>query len=104
MSHPSKQKGNSFERELVNKFIENGLVALRAYASNGLALGKSAEVDVLVENTYCIQAKRRKSLPSYLQIPEGCDSVIFRQDRGPTLVLTDLDTYIEFIKQKENNE
>lgn len=97
MSHPSKTKGNSFERELVNKAKEKGLSAERAYASNGRALGESEEVDCVIEGCR-IQAKRRKTLPAYLQIPEGCDAVAFRQDRGPTLVLIHLATLFDKIE------
>jgi len=55
MAHPSKRKGNRFERELVEAFAEAGLEAVRAYGSNGEALvtrsGVRCEttVDVLVQ-------------------------------------------------------
>ena len=86
MPHPSKAKGNGFERELVNQAIKAGCEAQRAWGSNGEALGENAEVDLKVDDMR-IQAKRRKALPSYLQVPEGCEAVVFRQDRGETLVL-----------------
>jgi hypothetical protein len=38
MAHPSKRKGNRFERELREAFREAGLRAERAYASNGESL------------------------------------------------------------------
>ena len=34
MAHPSKVKGNKFERDIVNKAKEFGLESKRAYASN----------------------------------------------------------------------
>ena len=37
MSHPSKQKGNRFEREIVDKAKDRGLDAKRAWGSNGMA-------------------------------------------------------------------
>ena len=86
MTHPSKRKGNEFEREIVNSARARGLIAERAYASNGRALGESEAVDVVV-NGLRIQAKRRAKLPKYLQIPDGADAVVVRQDRGETLVL-----------------
>ena len=86
MAHPSKVKGTNFERELVNEAKRRGLVAERAYASNGRALGETEQVDVVVQGMR-IQAKRRKSLAAYLQIPPGVDAVVFREDRGDTYVL-----------------
>jgi len=86
MTHPNKRRGNILEREIVNEARRQGLIAERAYASNGRSLGESESVDVVV-NGLRLQAKRRKKLPKYLQIPEGADAVIFRQDRGDTLIL-----------------
>jgi len=86
MPSSSKRKGNGFERELVNQAAARGLASERAYASNGRALGESEEVDLLVQGMR-IQAKRRARIASYLQIPEGADAVVVRQDRGETLVL-----------------
>ena len=79
-------KIDRFERELVNEARAKGLCADRAYASDGRSLGESCEVDVLVQGMR-LQAKRRKALPAYLQIPDGADAVVFRQDRGETMVL-----------------
>lgn len=98
MSHPSKVKGNGFERELVDAARKAGLDAKRAWGSNGAALGKHPEVDLTID-VYDIQAKRRKTLPAYLQIPECCDAVIFRQDRGETLVLMSFEDYLGMIKE-----
>ena len=98
MSHPSKVKGNSYERELVAKAKELGLDAKRAWGSNGASLGKHPEVDLTID-VYDIQAKRRKALPAYLQVPDCCDAVIFRQDRGTTLVLMELDEWLSLIKE-----
>lgn len=86
MAHPSKRKGNNFELELVHEATKRGLIAERAYASNGKALGEVEQVDVLVQGMR-IQAKRRKSLAAYLRIPKGVDAVVFREDRGETYVL-----------------
>ena len=59
MTHPNKIRGNTLEREIVNKSKEAGLSAKRAYASDGRSLGFSEVVDVLVEDV-TIQAKRKK--------------------------------------------
>lgn len=98
MTHPSKVKGNNYERELVAQAREKGLLAERAYASNGRSLGHSEEVDLVVEGCR-IQAKRRKHLPAYLALNEGVDAVTFRQDKGETLVLIRLDDFLDKIKE-----
>ena len=48
MTHPSKIKGNTFERECVNKAKKKGIKAKRAYGSNGMSLGLEEEVDALL--------------------------------------------------------
>lgn len=86
MTSPSKRKGNTFEREIVNQARALGLDAERAYGSNGEALGECAQVDCLVQGMR-IQAKRRKAIASYLLPEDGVDAVVFRADRGEPMVL-----------------
>ena len=50
MASKSKAKGNRFEYEIVDILNENGLEAKRAYASNGLSLGFTEDVDILVKD------------------------------------------------------
>jgi len=97
MTHPSKVKGNNFERELVNQAQDSGLVAERAYASNGRALGEAEAVDLVV-GAKRVQAKRRKKIASFLEIPDGCDAVVFREDRGETKVLISWWEYLDLVK------
>lgn len=96
MSHPSKAKGNAFERELVNDARSRGIEAERAYASNGKALGCAESVDLVVAGCR-VQAKRRKALPAYLKVPEGADVVCFREDRGQTWALLKWDDLRDMI-------
>ncbi len=100
MTHPSKVKGNNYERELVAKAKEVGLDAERAYASNGRSLGESEEVDLIVAGCR-IQAKRRKQLPQFLALNEGVDAVSFRQDNDKTYVLLRLDDFLSKIKETD---
>ena len=100
MTHPSKRKGNNWERELVFHAQESGLPAERAYASNGRALGECDAVDVKIDGK-CVQAKRRAALPAYLQVPDGCDAVAFRQDRGEPMVLITLWEWLDLVKGKQ---
>jgi Holliday junction resolvase len=91
MPHPSKRKGSRFERELVAGAEAAGLTAVRAYASDGRALGCAETVDVLVHDAsgtpWKVQAKRRASVASYLTPPDGADVTVVRADRAEALVV-----------------
>jgi Holliday junction resolvase len=99
MTHPSKIKGNSYERELVNHANSRGLVAERAYASNGKALGECEEVDVIISGMR-VQAKRRKKLAALYKLSDGVDAVVFREDRGESFILVRLDDMLDIIKDR----
>lgn len=101
MSHPSKVKGHSYERELVSKLNDEGLRAERAWGSNGEAMGEAPDVDVRFWDRggrkWTVQAKRRKALPSYLKPSEDVDMVVMRQDRGQDLCVIPLPRLLELI-------
>ena len=101
MTHPSKRKGNSYERELVNEAKSRGLEAERAYASNGRALGHAEDVDCVIGGKR-VQAKRRKALAAFLRPTETVDAVAFREDRGGTFVLVTLDEWLDLLSQADN--
>ena len=105
MPSKSKNKGNTFERLIVNKAKDLGLEAKRAWGSNGQSIGWHEEVDVLIDNSFTIQAKCRKKLADFLIPSEHVDSVVFKQDRGKMLVLMDFDDYLvdyKRLKELEN--
>ncbi len=102
MAHPSKVKGNTFERFVVNKAKEYGLESKRAYASNGESLGMHAEVDLIIED-YKIQAKIRKKIASYLVPNENVDAQVIREDRGEAYIVLRLEDWLEFISSKTNS-
>ena len=107
MTHPSKDKGNRFEREIVALAIDKGIGAQRAYASNGLALGHAPEVDCVVGG-FRVQAKIRARLADFLQIPAGCDAVCFRQTKGPLaqrepMVMMSYDTFLALLGSKADS-
>ena len=102
MAHPSKVKGNKFERDVVNKAKEFGLESKRAYASNGESLGMHAEVDLVIED-YKIQAKIRKSIASYLVPNENVDAQVIREDRGEAYIVLRLEDWLEVICSNPNN-
>jgi hypothetical protein len=97
MVHPSKNKGNGYERELVNAAKDAGLESKRAYASDGRSLGMHETVDLLIDDKK-IQAKRRKSIAAFMKPTEHVDAVAIRQDRGDTLIVITLQEYFELIK------
>ena len=96
MPSTSKNKGNGFEREVVNDALDLGLFAKRAYASNGESLGLHAEVDVLLEDLK-VQCKRRKKLSVVMKPNENVDIQIFREDRGDTYAMIPYDMLLSFL-------
>ena len=97
MTHPSKRKGNNYERELVHYFEDSGIPAKRAYASNGESLGHHASVDVLASGKR-IQAKRRARIAAWMKPSENQDAVVVREDRGASLVILTLAEYADLLK------
>lgn len=93
MTHPSKRKGNGYERELVDQARDSGLEAKRAWGSNGQSLGMHEEVDLLIDGKK-IQAKRRKKIADFLRPTEHVDAVAVRQDYSETLIII---TYWEYL-------
>lgn len=74
------------ERDLVALLKDCGLKAVRAWGSNGQALGEHEEVDVLMENTVKIQVKARASIADYIRPTEHVDFNIVKQDRDRFLL------------------
>ena len=107
MAHPSKVKGNAFEREVVRLFESYDIECKRAWGSNGQSLGLHEEVDCLAEGDIRIQAKRRKKIAKWLKPSEVVDAVVVREDRGESYIIIRLeefcDDYKKFLKWNKNN-
>lgn len=103
MPSKSKRKGNTYERELVERLRGEGFDAERAWGSNGAALGEHEEVDLRFESgdgrRWKVQAKRRAKLPAYLKPSEHVDMVIAREDRGEDLVVVPLYLFLELVRE-----
>ena len=98
MTHPSKVKGNTFEREIVNEAKLWGIEAKRAYGSNGLALGRTEDVDILL-NGFEIQCKRRKKLPDIVR-PDRSDIIqVVREDHGESFAILPIKLFYVLIAQ-----
>ena len=106
MTHPSKVKGNTFEREVVRLFESYDIECKRAWGSNGQSLGLHEEVDCLAQGDLRIQAKRRKKIAKWLKPSEVVDAVVVREDRGETYIIIRLeefcDDYKKLLKFKED--
>ena len=96
MSSPSKLKGNTFEREVVNQAKKFGLKSIRAYASNGISIGEAEDVDVKIENLKG-QCKRRKRIAKWLKPPDSCDIALVREYRGETYVIIEYGDFLEIV-------
>ena len=46
-----------------------------------------------------IQAKRRASIASYLEPPEGTDAVVVREDRADNLVVLGLEDFLDLVTE-----
>jgi Holliday junction resolvase len=101
MAHPSKNKGNRFERLVVNITKDEGIPAKRAYGSNGQALGCHEEVDVLINNTIKVQCKTRKKIANWIMPSEHVDIQVIKEDRGIPYAVLPYDDYLELIKLLE---
>ena len=77
-----------------------------SYEVHLLASDIDEEVDVLIDNSFTIQAKCRKKLADFLIPSEHVDSVVFKQDRGETLILLRFNDFLTnyYMKPEVNNE
>ena len=97
-----RNKGNDYEREIVNSLKKNGIKAKRAWGSNGQSLGMHEEVDIAIYKdleTYKIQAKRRKTISDFIKPSKHVDFQILRGDREPSYVVMRLKDFIKFVKK-----
>ena len=99
MAHPSKVKGNTYEREIVRLFESYGIECKRAWGSNGQSLGLHEEVDCLAQGDLRIQAKRRKNIAKWLKPSVFVDAVVVMEDRGYSYILLRLDDFLEDYKK-----
>lgn len=103
----SKQKGNGYERELVNQARSFGLDAQRAWGSNGKSLGLHEEVDLVVSGKK-IQAKRKKQLlkglNDMIDLLNNTDAVVFRQDNSVSHVIITWENYLQLVSDAKPTE
>jgi len=108
MSHPSKQKGNRYEREIVKQAQEAGIEAERAWGSNGRALGFHEEVDCLLHVSedlkLRVQAKVRKKIAQHLKPSVFVDMQVIKEDRGESLAVIRYKDLLELLAMLNTNQ
>jgi len=94
MPNKSKAKGNRFEREIVQAVELHDIKCVRAWGSNGKALGEHEECDILIDDDIKVQAKVRKALPKWIKPSEHVDVQIIKEDRGKMYVVQELNDWL----------
>ena len=94
----SKNKGNTAERETVKLAQEHGLTAIRAWGSDGRALGQATTCDVLIDDLPW-QVKRRARIAEYVKPPEGTIGTLIREDRGEWLAVIPATLLFKLLKE-----
>lgn len=97
----SRNKGATFEREVVNLFRDHGLKAERVPLSGQTTYAKD---DVIVTPAFANEpwrgeCKRRKDLPQWLSAALGdCQFLALRADRHEAVVVIRLTTFAELLQ------
>ena len=93
-----KTKGNTGERQVVALAQEAGLTAVRAWGSDGRALGQATTCDVLIDNQP-YQVKRRANIAEYVKPPVGTVGTLIREDRGEWLAVIPAKLYFDLLRR-----
>ena len=99
----SKNKGNTGERQVVALAQDAGLTAVRAWGSDGRALGQATTCDVLI-NSKPYQVKRRAKIADYVKPPHGTVGTLIREDRGEWLAVIPAKEYFNLIARMEDEQ
>ena len=91
-------KGHNAERETVKLAQEAGLTAVRAWGSDGRALGQATTCDVLIDNEP-YQVKRRANIAEYVKPPRGTVGTLIREDRGEWLAVIPAKDYFDLLRR-----
>ena len=104
----SRNKGFSYERELVKLARASRVNSQRAWGSDGRSIGHAAGVDLLV-GPYRIQAKRVKKLPVWVEKlieyirGDEADAIVFRADKDTSWVLLSYYEYLDLVKAAQDD-
>ena len=101
MASKSKAKGNRFEYQCRDIIQDAGVYCKRAYASNGLALGLTEDIDLLATHQgeqYPLQCKARKRIAEWVKPNDNAYAQLIKEDRGEVLAVIRLDDLVKLIK------
>ena len=101
MPNKSKAKGNRFESDIVKAVELHEVKCVRAWGSNGRALGHHEEVDILIDDEIKVQAKCRKVLPKWIKPNENVDIQVIKEDRGKIYVVQELNDWLVNLKENK---
>ena len=103
-----KQKGYRHEVECVDGAQKYGLNAVRAFGSDGRALGEKSDVDVVIDHPELnntdkfkklkLQAKSRASFPKYFNLGSS-DIKVFKANRQRSMALVDYEWLMECLSR-----
>lgn len=96
----NKRRGKKLEADVVKQAILYGLTAMRAWGSDGRALGMEEDVDVAIEGVK-IQCKRSKKIPKNIIPRKGLIQVI-REDDGIAHAVVPLWIVLDWIALKKS--
>ena len=101
MPNKSKAKGNRFESDIVKAVELHEVKCVRAWGSNGRALGHHEEVDILIDDDIKVLAKCRKVLPKWIKPNENVDIQVIKEDRGKMYVVQELNDWLVNLKENK---
>jgi len=107
MSSKSKAKGNRFEKECCALAEDSGFKSKRAWGSDGRSIGKSAEVDIVIDYksvSLDIQCKVRNKIAQYIIPPDDCNFTLLKQDRGEVYACIRYEDLLNLIKESLKEE
>ena len=96
MPNPSRQKGDRFERDCVNRLREAGLEASRVPLSG--AAGGEFSGDLIVQGHKGECKTRKRFIGQFLGWLTGNQFLFLKEDRSDTLVVMRLETFTELLK------
>jgi len=99
MPSKSKDKGNRFERDIVNFFTNVGILCRRAWGSDGRSMGLTEGVDGTLNDEYKWQAKCKAKISPFYIPNDEVDFQIFKGDRTKTYVTMTSEKMGEIIKR-----
>ena len=104
MSNKQKDKGNRFEYQVRDMFIDKGIDCKRAYASDGRSLGHQENVDLVAymkDKEITIQCKVRKQITQVLMPDDNIYAQVIKQDYGKPYAVIRLEDLIVLLKQSK---